>query len=100
MASPDSVTDILARIAAMRSELASLGVTRIGIFGSRTTGQARPGSDLDVLVELEPGRDLLDLVAVKNHLAQTLGLSIDITTPSGIRPEDRPRILESVLYAA
>ena len=57
MAPPDSVTDILARIAAMRSELESLGVTRIGIFGSRTTGQARPGSDLDVLVELEPGRD-------------------------------------------
>lgn len=39
----------------------SRGARNIRVFGSVARGEARPDSDLDLLVELEPGRNLLDL---------------------------------------
>jgi predicted nucleotidyltransferase len=47
-------------------------------------------------VELAPGRDLLDPILVKQHLTERLGTTVDLTPPSGLRPEDRDRILGEV----
>lgn len=44
------------------------GARNLRVFGSRATGRARPDSDLDLLVELEPGRDLFDLIELKHAL--------------------------------
>jgi uncharacterized protein len=101
--SPFASADIDMLLAALRAEMPALrrmGVLRIGVFGSRARGVAREDSDVDVLVELEAGRDLLDLVAVKQHLESALGLPVDITTPSGLRESDRPAILRDLRYAA
>lgn len=45
------------------------GASNVRVFGSRARGEANPKSDLDPLLNLEPGRTLLDIVAIKNPSA-------------------------------
>lgn len=61
-ANPDA---LLAAIGAELPALRRMGVLRIGVFGSRARGAGQLDSDVDVLVEFEAHRDLLDLVEVK-----------------------------------
>jgi len=56
------------------------------IFGSVARGQDQPSSDIDVLVEMEPGRTLLDLVGLEQDLGATLGRHVDVVTDGGISP--------------
>jgi predicted nucleotidyltransferase len=93
---PQRLDDLPRSIGRELPALASFGVVRIGVFGSRVRGTDRPDSDVDLLVELAPGRDLLDLILVKQHLTERLGTTVDLTPPSGLRPEDRDRILGEV----
>src|SRR5260370_41587010 len=61
------------------------GAKRIRVFGSVARGEARPDSDVDFLVELEPGRSLLDLSGLILDLEEALGREVDvveITKPS------------------
>jgi predicted nucleotidyltransferase len=44
------------------------------------------GSDLDLLVELERGRSLLDLIALERELELLLGIGVDVLTPGSISP--------------
>lgn len=100
---PYASASLEALLAAIRAELPTLrhmGVMRIGVFGSRARGSWRIDSDVDVLVEFEPHRDLLDLIEVKQHLESILGLPVDATTPSGLREADRQSILKDLRYAA
>ena len=71
------------------------GARNVRIFGSRATGAARPDSDLDLLIELEPGRDLFDLVELKQALEERTGGSVDVVTDRGMSPHLRASILES-----
>jgi predicted nucleotidyltransferase len=63
------------------------------IFGSAARGQGQPSSDIDVLVEMEPGRTLLDLVGLEQDLGATLGRHVDVVTDGGISPYLRDRIV-------
>ena len=90
---------LLELIAAVMPELRRMGVTRLGIFGSRARGDSRPDSDLDVLLTLEPGRDLVDLVAIRDRLQEIFSLRVDVVTPSGLAPRCRAAILRDALYA-
>ena len=67
------------------------------IFGSVARGEAGPGSDVDLLVDLEPGRSLLDLGGLLMDLQGLLGVEVDVVTPRGLKPRTAKRILaESV----
>ena len=68
------------------------GVVRAGVFGSRARGVARPDSDLDLVVQFESGRSLLDLVALEQALASTLGIKVDVCTYRSLHPLLRDRI--------
>jgi predicted nucleotidyltransferase len=59
---------------------ASHGARDVRIFGSRVRGEARPDSDIDILVKLEVGRSLLDLIAIKQDLDDLLGCKVDVVT--------------------
>lgn len=69
------------------------GATRVRIFGSFARGTARPDSDLDLLVDFEPGRNLLDLVAVKQDIEDLVGRPVHVLTEPGISPYMRDAIL-------
>ena len=73
------------------------GARRVRVFGSAARGMDGPGSDVDVLVELGPGRSLLDLVAIKQDLEDLLGCSVDVVTESAISPYFRDAVLEEAV---
>lgn len=73
------------------------GATRLRIFGSLARGEATPHSDVDVLVAFEPGRSLLDLVALRQDLEDLLGRKIDVVSEQGLSPYLRERIVREAI---
>ena len=73
------------------------GVHSVRLFGSRARGEDQPGSDVDLLVRLEPGRDLFDLVAFKRALERLLHLPVDVVSEGGLSPWLRDRILAEAI---
>jgi predicted nucleotidyltransferase len=72
---------------------AAHGAAQVRVFGSRARGEAREQSDLDLLVTLESGRSLLDLVAIKQDLEEALHLQVDVVTERGLSPHMRDAVL-------
>ena len=62
------------------------GVTRLRVFGSRAQGTGTEESDLDLLVEFDADRDLLDLVALKQDLEALLGCKVDVVEEGALSP--------------
>ena len=89
-------------MAAFRDEIRRIasryGVGNIRVFGSAARGDDRPDSDVDFLVDLEPGRDLLDLIAAKQDLEDLLGRKVDIVTERSVSPYIRDFITEDLVY--
>jgi len=87
----------LERLRDKRDEIIQLakthGAHNVRVFGSVARGQATPRSDVDFLVDLEPGRNLLDLGGLLMDLQALLGRSVDVVTEKGLRPRIRGRIL-------
>jgi hypothetical protein len=69
------------------------GVYNVRVFGSVARGEARPESDIDLLVDLEVGRSLLDLARLLRELQEVLACDVDVVTEAGLRPRLRSRIL-------
>ncbi len=70
------------------------GALRVRVFGSQARGAATESSDIDLLVDLEPGRDLFDLVGLKQELEALLGRKVDVLEEEGLSPYLRDRILQ------
>jgi predicted nucleotidyltransferase len=73
------------------------GAQSVRVFGSRARGDGGPESDLDLLVTLEAGRTLLDLVAIKQDLEDLLHYPVDVVTEGGLSPHLRETILAEAL---
>ena len=73
------------------------GAMRVRVFGSVARGTAGPESDLDLVVKLEPGRNLLDLIAIKQDIEDLLGQSVHVVTEGGISPYMREDILRDAV---
>lgn len=80
-----------------RPEILSLaarhGAKNVRLFGSVARGEDSPESDIDFLVDMEPGRSLLDIAALKLDLEDLLKRSVDIVTATSIHWLLRRRIL-------
>jgi hypothetical protein len=70
------------------------GAYNVRVFGSAARGEAGPESDIDFLVNMEPGRSLLDLGGLLMDLQDLLGCSVDIVTEPGLRTRIRQRVLD------
>jgi predicted nucleotidyltransferase len=68
------------------------GARTVRIFGSVARGEADAASDLDLLVEMEPGRSLLDLGGLLMELQELLGCRVDVVTEKGLRERIRDRV--------
>jgi hypothetical protein len=73
------------------------GALRIRIFGSAARQEDTASSDIDFLVELEPGRSLLDQIALQQDLAELLGHRVDVVVEGGVSPYLQDRILAEAL---
>ena len=82
----------------------SNGVRRLGLFGSALRGELRPDSDIDLLVEFNPGHvpGLLRLAGLELELARLLGRDVDLRTPADLSRYFRDEVTASarVLYDA
>ncbi|MFQ5846849.1 MAG: nucleotidyltransferase family protein [Candidatus Methylomirabilales bacterium] len=82
-----SKRDEILRIAAKR------GARNVRVFGSAARGEADGASDIDLLVDLEPGRSLLDHTELILDLQELLGHKVDVLTENSIYWLLRRRIL-------
>lgn len=73
------------------------GAFNVRLFGSVARGEAGTGSDVDILVDLEPGRSLLDHAALLLELQDLLGCRVDVVTVRGLREPLRDRVLEEAV---
>lgn len=69
------------------------GVTSIRVFGSFARGEARPDSDLDLLIEAGPIRTPFFPGGLLMDLEEELGRKVDLATPASLHPLIRDRIL-------
>jgi predicted nucleotidyltransferase len=84
-----------------RSELLAVagrhGAHNIRVFGSVARGEESASSDVDFLVDLPADRSLLDLVGLRDALADMLGRSVDVVSERGLYPYLRKRILDEAV---
>lgn len=73
------------------------GAGNVRVFGSRVAGAARSESDLDLLVDFEPGRDLFDVVGLKEDLEAYTGLRVDVLTERALSPFIREDVLRQAV---
>lgn len=69
------------------------GARNLRVFGSVVSGQQRPDSDLDLLVDFDLGRSLLDHVALVQDLEDLLGQKVDVVTEKALHWYLRDRVL-------
>jgi uncharacterized protein len=91
--------EIVALLRQNRERLGLLGVRRIGLFGSFVRGEARPNSDVDVLVEFVPGKKTFDnFTALSFFLEELSGREVELVTSESLSQHIGPHILREVEY--
>jgi predicted nucleotidyltransferase len=73
---------------------ANYGASNVRVFGSVANGTADEASDVDFLVDLEKGRNLLDLGGLLMDLQKLLERSVDVVTANGLRKRIREDVLK------
>lgn len=91
--------EILAGLKRLEPALRAKGVTHLAIFGSRSRGDARENSDLDVLVEIDPQAkfSLLDLVGVEHLIRDGTGIETQATLHSDLDHRMSERIADDLV---
>jgi hypothetical protein len=91
----------LKEVQALREQILQIasrhGASNLRIFGSVARGDADPKSDVDFLINLEPGRSLLDHAALLLDLEKLLGCKVDVVTERGLKERIRERVLRETL---
>jgi predicted nucleotidyltransferase len=88
-----NLPEISQRLKADRETLGRFHVRALALFGSRVRGEARPDSDVDLLVDFDGPIDLIGIIELEEHLAKLLGARVDLVERSDLKPLLRPRIL-------
>jgi len=73
------------------------GARNVRLFGSAARGRTSIRSDVDLLVEMEPGSSLIDIVAIKQDLEDLLGCKVDVVTENALSPYIRDEILREAM---
>jgi len=92
-------------IALIRSDtdlLKEYQVRSLRLFGSVVRGEAGPKSDIDILVEFDPGArvGLFHFARLQRRLSNLLGRPVDLVTPDALHEALKERILREAIHAA
>ncbi len=84
-----------------RSEILKIaefyGASNIRIFGSVARGEATANSDIDFLLDIEPGKNLLDRIALIQDLEDLLGCKVDVAKPEILHESIREKVLQEAI---
>ncbi len=95
-----TLEQVRAIVVAHRAELTELGVASLSVFGSTARGEAGPGSDVDLLVELNRPMGLFGFFTIQERLEELLGCQVDLAEPEALKPRVRERVLKEAVRAA
>ena len=73
------------------------GARNVRVFGSVARDETDERSDIDFLVEMEPGRSLLDLGGLQSDLEALLGRPVDVVTEGGLKSRIRERVMNEAV---
>lgn len=73
------------------------GAKNVRVFGSMSRGEEDMDSDLDIIVEMEQGSSLLDIIAIKQDIEELLGRKVDVVTEASISPYIRDEVLKEAV---
>jgi uncharacterized protein len=92
---------ILARLRENEAALKARGVTHAALFGSVARGEQRPGSDIDIMIELDPAArvTMFDYVDIKEYIESLFQAPVDVVNRDGLKPFVRPNAAADVIYA-
>jgi predicted nucleotidyltransferase len=92
---------VLATLRAHREELAALGIAHAALFGSRARDDATEASDIDILIDFEPGRvpDIYTFVGLRQRIAELFPIPVDVVDEGGLRPRMRAAIERDLIRA-
>ena|SRR5882757_3245426 len=92
---------VIARLKEAEPALRARGIRRAAVFGSVARGDERPDSDIDILVEFEPGREgtIYDYVALKEFVASLFDGPVDVIDRAGLKPHLRAPSASDSIYA-
>ncbi len=93
--------EVLAVLKAHAAELRARGVARVALFGSLARGEARPDSDVDLMVEIDPSSriDLYDYVGIIHSLQDLFDVGVDVADREGLKDYVRPSAERDSIYA-
>jgi uncharacterized protein len=92
---------VLATLRRSESVLRARGVAHAALFGSTARGENRADSDIDILVEFDPGAHVtvFDYVGVKDYLASLFTQPVDVIDRDALKPHLRRPSAQDALYA-
>jgi predicted nucleotidyltransferase len=93
--------DAIATLRRYESALRARGVAHAAVFGSVARGENHPESDLDILVEFEPGAEgsIYEYVRFKEYVAGLFGVPVDVIDRAGLKPHLRAPAARDAVYA-
>jgi len=94
-------SQILALLKKHESELHNRGVRQIALFGSAARGEARPDSDIDLMVEIDPKAPVgvFEYVGIVQYLEDLFSTRIDVANRESLKPLVRPAAEREAVYA-
>jgi len=93
--------DIIARLRENEAALRARGVAHAALFGSRARGDARPDSDTDIMIEIDPDAPvgIYEYVRIKEYIANLFDGPVDVVDREGLKPYVRPSATSDAVYA-
>jgi uncharacterized protein len=92
---------IIARLQEKQAALHAKGVVHAAVFGSRARGDQRPDSDIDIMIELDPGAPItiFDYAGIKEYIGGLFDIQVDVVDREGLKPALRPAVVADAIYA-
>jgi predicted nucleotidyltransferase len=93
--------EIIARLRENEAALRARGVAHAALFGSRARGDEGPGSDTDIMIEIDPGAPVgvYEYVRLKEYIASLFDGWVDVINREGVKSYVRPVAIADAIYA-
>ena len=103
VASTDITTreGILRTLRQVEGDLRAQGVAHAAIFGSIARGEQHPGSDIDIMIEIDPESkmDLFQYVGIVQYIEELFPVPVDVANRAGLKERVRPSAERDAVYA-